>query len=88
MAMARGARERLGADIAISTTGIAGPDGGTPEKPVGLVWYGLATEDGKVSARRHVFPGSRSDVRMRATMTALNILWRHLERDVTVGTAN
>ncbi|HXP93049.1 MAG TPA: competence/damage-inducible protein A [Candidatus Binatia bacterium] len=87
MAMARGARERLGADIAISTTGIAGPEGGTPEKPVGLVWYGLATEDGKVSARRHVFPGSRSDVRMRATMTALNILWRHLERDVTVGTA-
>jgi nicotinamide-nucleotide amidase len=86
IAMARGARERLGADIAISTTGIAGPDGGTPEKPVGLVWYGLATEDGRISARRHVFPGARSDVRMRATMTALNILWRHLERDVTIGT--
>ena len=87
IAMARGARERLGADIAISTTGIAGPDGGTSEKPVGLVWYGLATEDGEYSARRHVFPGARSDVRMRATMTALNILWRHLERDVTIGTA-
>jgi len=87
IAMARGARERLGADIAISTTGIAGPDGGTPEKPVGLVWYGLATEDGRYSARRHVFPGARSDVRMRATMTALNILWRHLERNVTIGTA-
>jgi nicotinamide-nucleotide amidase len=86
IAMARGARERLGADIAISTTGIAGPDGGTPEKPVGLVWYGLATEDGKVSARRHVFPGTRANVRMRATMTALNILWRHLERDVKIGT--
>jgi nicotinamide-nucleotide amidase len=87
IAMARGARERLGADVAISTTGIAGPEGGTPEKPVGLVWFGLATEDGRVSARRHVFPGARSDVRMRATMTALNILWRHLERDVTIGTA-
>lgn len=87
MAMARGARERLGADIAISTTGIAGPEGGTPEKPVGLVFYGIATEDGTVSARRHVFPGSRADVRMRATMSALNHLWRHLERHVTIGTA-
>lgn len=85
MAMARGAKERLGADIAIATTGIAGPDGGTADKPVGLVWYGLATDDGQITARRYVFPGTRSDVRMRATMTALNILWRHLERDM-VGT--
>jgi nicotinamide-nucleotide amidase len=86
IAMAQGVRERLGADLAISTTGIAGPDGGTPEKPVGLVWYGLATEDGRVSARRHVFPGTRANVRMRATMTALNILWRHLEREARTGT--
>jgi nicotinamide-nucleotide amidase len=82
-AMARGARERMGVDIAISTTGIAGPDGGTVDKPVGLVWFGLATEDGAVSARRHVFPGTREDIRSRATTTALNLLWRHLERGVT-----
>lgn len=81
-AMAAGARERLGVDVAISTTGIAGPDGGSDEKPVGLVWYGLAAEDGRVEARRHIFPGNRADIRMRATMTAFNILWRHLERDL------
>lgn len=85
VAMARGVRARLGADIAISTTGIAGPQGGTPEKPVGLMWYGLATEDGACSAYRYVFPGTRSDVRMRATIAALNILWRHLERNATTG---
>lgn len=77
-AMARGARERLGVDLAVSTTGIAGPDGGTPEKPVGLVWFALATPDGTIETRRVTFPGTRSDIRERASVVALGLLWRWL----------
>ncbi len=69
-AMASTALGRLGADLAISVTGIAGPGGGTPEKPVGLVYLGLATRAG-VRASRHQFPGDREDVRARAGQMAL-----------------
>jgi nicotinamide-nucleotide amidase len=79
LAMARGARERLGADVAVATTGIAGPSGGAPDKPVGLVWYGLALGDETV-ARSLTFPGDRDDVRRRAVTIALNLLWRRLTR--------
>lgn len=82
VAMARGARERLGADVTIATTGIAGPDGGSDEKPVGLVWFAIALADGEIETRRATFPGSRSDVRERATMAALTMIWRRLEREV------
>jgi nicotinamide-nucleotide amidase len=81
-AMALGARRRLGVDVAISTTGVAGPGGGTPEKPVGLVWYALSLGDDAIETRRLTFPGSRSDIRERATVAALGLLWRRLERDV------
>ncbi len=81
-AMAQGARATLGTDVALSTTGIAGPTGGTAEKPVGLVYFGLATRD-ETLVRRVTFPGTRADVRQRAVTTALNILWRHLERGET-----
>ncbi len=74
--MARGARERLGADIALATTGIAGPDGGTPEKPVGLVWFAL--DDGEGRAHRLQLRGDRDAIARRATTAALGILWRHL----------
>jgi nicotinamide-nucleotide amidase len=79
--MARGACARLGTDVAIATTGIAGPEGGTPEKPVGLVWFALAA-NGEVETRRATFPGNRTEIRERATIAALGMLWRHLERDV------
>lgn len=82
VAMARGARERLGADFAIATTGIAGPAGGTAEKPVGLVWLALALGCGETETRRATFPGNRADIRDRATVAALGLIWRHLERDV------
>lgn len=80
--MARGACARLGVDVAISTTGIAGPEGGTPEKPVGLVWFALALGDGEIETRRLTFPGTRADIRERATIAALGMIWRRLERDV------
>ncbi len=81
VAMARGARERLSVQFAIATTGIAGPDGGTDEKPVGLVWFALALESGETETRRLTFPGNRADIRDRATVAALGLIWRHLERD-------
>lgn len=86
VAMARGGRERLGADVVIATTGIAGPQGGTQEKPVGLVWFALAFEDGEIETRRLTFPGDRTDIRERATLAALGMIWRRIERDVQAQT--
>ena len=82
VAMARGGCERLGADVVIAVTGIAGPEGGTQEKPVGLVWYALAFGDGEIETRRLTFPGERADIRERATVAALGLIWRRLEREI------
>ena len=71
-AMARGALAATGAQLAISTTGIAGPGGGTPEKPVGLVYLHCASAFGE-RARRVVLPGDRTTVRDSATTTALHL---------------
>jgi nicotinamide-nucleotide amidase len=73
--MAAGARAALGADLAVSTTGIAGPDGGTPEKPVGLVCFGLATATG-VTARTHHLWGTRDWVKLLASQIALDMVRR------------
>jgi nicotinamide-nucleotide amidase len=72
-AMAEGARERLRADVAVSVTGVAGPGGGTPEKPVGLVYVHAAGPDGSL-ARVLDLPGERGQIRLRATVTALHLL--------------
>ena len=71
--MAAGARRLLKADLAVSLTGIAGPDGGSAEKPVGLVWFGLATKDG-VRTEKMVFGGDRAAVRAQAVDHALGLL--------------
>jgi nicotinamide-nucleotide amidase len=78
--MARGAKIALDVDFALATTGIAGPDGGSAEKPVGLVWFALIDDADDVTTHRGSFPGSRADVLSRATMTALSLIWRRLER--------
>jgi PncC family amidohydrolase len=72
-AMAQGARRLLKTDLAVSVTGIAGPDGGTAEKPVGLVWFGLASASG-VRTEKMVFPGDRVAVRAAAVEHALGLL--------------
>ncbi|MCC7307220.1 MAG: competence/damage-inducible protein A [Acidobacteria bacterium] len=76
-AMARGMRERAGSDYAISVTGIAGPDGGTEEKPVGTVFMGYADPDGTRSVR-FTFPGDRYLIRWRSSQAALDYLRRRI----------
>lgn len=75
--MAAGARQSLGADIAVSTTGIAGPDGGTPEKPVGTVCLGLSSADETLAAR-YQFWGTRDWVKLLASQVALEWIRRHV----------
>ncbi|HEY8637917.1 MAG TPA: competence/damage-inducible protein A [Solirubrobacteraceae bacterium] len=77
-ALADGARERLGADVGIGVTGIAGPDGGTDDKPVGLVWFSISEASGARLTRRVNLPGGRADVRDRSTAVALHLLRRLL----------
>lgn len=71
--MAAGVRGLLKVDIAVSLTGIAGPDGGSAAKPVGLVWFGVATKDG-VRTEKAIFGGDRDMVREQAIMHALGML--------------
>ena len=77
-AMAEGARRDLGVDVAVSVTGIAGPGGAEPGKPVGTVWIGLASE-GFADARLHEFPGDRTQVRLQTVRAALGRLKEALE---------
>ena len=76
LALAEGIRKRTGATIGVGVTGIAGPGGGTPEKPVGLVHIGIADERGP-RERRFQFPGDRERIRMHASQTALDSVRRY-----------
>ena len=71
--MAEGARRLTKADVAVAVTGIAGPGGGSAEKPVGLVWFGLATANG-VRTEKAIFPGDREKVRSATVTHALGML--------------
>jgi len=79
-AMAEGTRARIGVDVAVAVTGIAGPSGGTEEKPVGTVWFAVASPGGTES-RRIIFHGSRREIRERAAQTALFLVNRRLLAD-------
>jgi PncC family amidohydrolase len=86
--MAQGVRQRLGADIGLSVSGIAGPGGGTPEKPVGLTWIGLSaiasrlgSEPGKetsLAAWSYCWPGDRLEVKAQTAEQALRLLYEYL----------
>jgi nicotinamide-nucleotide amidase len=73
-AMAEGALNRSHADIAVSITGVAGPGGGSPEKPVGLVHFGLARKNRPTLATHRIFPGDRAAVRRQAVDQALTMV--------------
>jgi nicotinamide-nucleotide amidase len=80
-AMAAGALRRFGCDTAIAITGIAGPGGGTPAKPVGTVCFSVALADGAPITRTTRLPGDRSDVRERSTTVAMHLLRSALSGD-------
>lgn len=77
-AMAAGALKRFGADTAIAITGIAGPGGGSAEKPVGTVCFSVKLDDGQTTTRTLLLPGNRSDIRERSTTVAMHLLRRAL----------
>ena len=77
-AMATAALQRFGADTAVAITGIAGPGGGTAEKPVGTVCFTVMLSDGRIDTRTMRLPGNRSDVRERSTTVAMHLLRRLL----------
>ncbi|NYZ51184.1 nicotinamide-nucleotide amidohydrolase family protein, partial [Escherichia coli] len=74
--MVIGALKAARADYAVSISGIAGPDGGSEEKPVGTVWFAFATARGEGITRRECFSGDRDAVRRQATAYALQTLWQ------------
>ena len=76
--MARGGRRVCRADVALAVTGVAGPGGGTPDKPVGLVYVALATPDDEW-VERHVWDGDRQENKERSAEAALDLLRRYLE---------
>jgi len=82
MEMANGALDAFEADIAISITGIAGPNGGTKDKPVGTVWIGIAHKSLKPDTRRFVFPGDRDSVRQLSAQAAIQIATQCLTQHI------
>jgi nicotinamide-nucleotide amidase len=83
-ALADGARARLGADLGVGITGIAGPGGGTAEKPVGLVCFSVAGPEGRLT-RSLQLPGGRADIRDRSTTVAMHLVRRLLLREDAAG---
>lgn len=79
-ALAQGARTALGAEVGVGVTGIAGPGGGTPEKPVGLVWLSVAGPGDLTLTRSVRLPGGRPEVRERAVTVAMHMIRRSLQR--------
>jgi PncC family amidohydrolase len=78
--MACGIRNRLNSDLSVAISGIAGPGGGLPHKPVGTVWFGFCAPQG-VWARIFLFPGDREEVKAASAETALQAVLRYLETD-------
>jgi len=79
-AMASGALAAAEAQFAVAVSGVAGPDGGSPEKPVGTVWFGWALDDGSVLTERKRFQGGRREVRAQTVLHALERLVNEAEK--------
>jgi PncC family amidohydrolase len=80
LAMASGGRERTAADLAVSVTGIAGPDGGSPSKPLGLTYVAVADVSGAV-VQRHVWTGDRAENKRRSAAAALELLLERIDAE-------
>jgi nicotinamide-nucleotide amidase len=80
-AMAEGALRHSHADIAVAVSGIAGPDGGTADKPVGLVWLAWCVSDEQPESEQYLFEGNRESIRLQAVDAALRGLLRRLENE-------
>jgi nicotinamide-nucleotide amidase len=78
--MAEGALDHSAADIAVAVTGVAGPSGGSADKPVGLVWFGIARRGRAARTERALLPGDRTEVRRRTVARALQLLQAAAER--------
>ena len=78
-AMARGARNHLRADLAISVTGVAGPGGGSVDKPVGTIWFGIADAHHVVAVQKKLPDFGRERIREMAAATALRLVLEHLQ---------
>lgn len=78
-AMVEGLYQKTRTDFGVSITGIAGPDGGSDNKPVGTVCFGLKEPNGKISVHRYVFPGNREAIRENASNTALFLVYQSLK---------
>ncbi|MBN1907598.1 MAG: CinA family protein [Deltaproteobacteria bacterium] len=81
--MAKGVRERFNTDIGLSVTGVAGPDGGTKEKPVGTVFMGLAF-DNKILSIKYLFRGTREEIKQLTAEAALENIRRYLNGDTFI----
>ncbi|UCH87313.1 MAG: nicotinamide-nucleotide amidohydrolase family protein [Dehalococcoidia bacterium] len=79
VAMAEGVRRLLGADIALAVTGIAGPTGGTEERPVGLTYIALSAAPAVLTCERHLWQGKREENKDSSATAALSLLYRHLK---------
>jgi PncC family amidohydrolase len=79
--MAIGARCALKSNVAVSLSGIAGPDGGTPQKPIGTVWLGLSSKDGSWT-RQYTFSGQRMEIKMQAAQEALKFVIEYLDGEI------
>ncbi len=86
IAMARGVRRLLKAELGLAVSGIAGPSGGSPEKPVGYTWIGLSTPQGE-ETRSFIFSGNRLAIKEQAAEQALRLLWEHLREATFVEAA-
>jgi nicotinamide-nucleotide amidase len=79
LAMTEGVIARSAASVAVAVTGVAGPGGGSPEKPVGLVWFGLARRGSPARAERRIFPGDRTAVRVATVAHAFKLIRERIQ---------
>ena len=78
--MARGAKRLLGTDVGISTTGVTGPGGGTPDRPVGLFFVAIAGLEDSNTCERYIFHGDRAEIKSQAVEAALQLLKRSISK--------